>query len=202
MSNAFFRDAVRAVRNHKHELAEDGSAYIPTARAFIGGVFGGRYAAPGEGFGPAFYSGANRVVGEGLTKIVNLLAGHASSASLYLAPFSGNVEPAAGWLGSNWAALATEFTTYTPATRPPWTTVPATAGALTNVAALAAATITFGAGGPFTIRGCSLVESATKNGTTGPLIAASRFDADLAGMATNGKLALQYDLAAIDESDA
>lgn len=202
MSEAFFRDAFRAVRNHKHELAEDGSAYIPSARAFIGGVFGGRYAPPGAEFGPQFLSGANRVVGEGLTKLVNLLGGHTTSASLYLAPFSGNVAPAAGWTGATWAALATEFTAYTPATRVPWTTVAATAGALTNTAALAAATITFSAGGPYTIRGCSLAESATKSATTGALIASSRFDADLTGMVAGGRLALQYDLAAIDEGDA
>jgi hypothetical protein len=201
-TKAFMRDARRALSNNRHEIAEDGAIYIPGSRAFIGGAFGHAYAPPGEGFGVKTIGKPNRVVGEGLNKILNLLGGHASSAGLFLAPFSGNVAVPGTWLGSNWAGLAQEFTAYAPATRLPWTTVPSTAQQLTNAAALAASTLTFNAGGPYIIRGAALAEASAKGATTGPLIAATRFDADLTGMMGGGRLALEYGLSAVDEDDA
>lgn len=199
--SAFLRDAARAVRDNKHEVTE-GGIYVPGARVFIGGAFSGRYAEPGADFGPRQLAGPNRVFAQGLNHILNLLAGHTSNVPLYLAPFSGNVTPADGWTGATWAAAATEFTAYAPASRVPWTTVASTAKELSNTAALADATITFSAGGPYTIRGCTLVEASAKSATTGIAVAGSRFDADLTGMVGGGRLALQYDLVAIDEGDA
>lgn len=199
---SFIRDALRAVRTNRHEIAEDGAIYVPGARAFIGGAFAHAYAAPGEGFGPKVFEKPNRVVGEGLNHLLNLLPGHDTSAALYIAPFSGNVTPASNWTGANWVALATEFTGYDESTRLPWTTVAATAQQLTNAAALAAATLTFATGGPYTIRGAALASASAKSATTGRLIAAARFAADLTGMVGGGKLALEYSLSALDESDA
>ena len=198
----FIRDALRAVRTNRHEIAEDGAIYVPGARAFIGGSFAHAYAEPGEGFGPKTIEKPNRVVGEGLNHILNLLGGHDTSAALFLAPFSGNVTPPGNWTGATWASLATEFTAYAESTRLPWTTVTATAQQLTNAAALAAATLTFNTGGPYTIRGAALASASAKSATTGRLIAAARFGADLTGMTGGGRLALEYGLSAIDESDA
>ena len=201
MNNSFLRDAAKAIRNNKHEVAGDGSILIPAAGAYIGGFFRTRYAPPGGEFG-ALHVASNRVVGQGLNKILNLLGGHVASAPIFLAPFTGNVVPADGWTGATYPVDATEFTAYTSATRLPWTTVPTTTKQLTNAAALAAATLTFAAGGPYSIRGCALVEGSVKGGTAGPLIVASRFDADLTGMTAGGKLALEYAIGALDESDA
>lgn len=201
-NGSFIRDAMRAVRNNRHEIAEDGAILIPGAKAFIGGAFGHMYAPPGMEFGPKTIGKPNRVVGEGLNTILNLLGGHTTSAALYLAPFSGNVTPAANWTGANWKDNATEFTAYSPSTRLPWTTVAATAGQLTNAAALAAGTLTFTGDGPYTIRGAALASASAKSATTGLLVAAARFGADLTGMVGGGKLALEYSLSAIDESDA
>lgn len=201
-SNGFLRDVVRALRTNRHEFAEDGSAYIPGARAFIGGAFAHQYTPPDGPAWPKTLEKPNRVVGEGLNKLLNLLGGHATSAPLFLAPFTGNVVPAANWLGTNWAGLATEFTAYAESTRLPWTTVASSAQLLTNAAALGASTLTFNAGGPYTIRGCGLAEASNKGGSTGALIAAARFGADLSGMVGGGKLALEYGLSALDESDA
>lgn len=201
-SSSFIRDALRAVRNHRHEIAEDGALYVPGARAFIGGAFAHMQAPPGGEFGPKTFEKPNRVVGEGLNLLLNLLGGHASSVPLYIAPFSGNVSVPGNWLGSNWSAAATEFTAYAESTRLPWTTVSATAQQLTNAAALAAATLTFNAGGPYTIRGAALAGAAAKGAITGPLVAAARFGSDLAGMMGGGRLALEYGLAALDEADA
>ena len=199
--NSFLRDAAKAIRNNKHEVAGDGSILIPSAHAYIGGFFRTRYAPPGGEFGPMHVS-SNRVVGQGLNKILNILGGHATNAPLFLAPFTGNVAPADGWTAATYPTVATEFTAYTSGTRLPWTTAPTTTKQLTNAAALAAATLTFSAGGPYAIRGCALVEGAAKGATTGALIVASRFDADLTGMTAGGKLAQEYAIGALDESDA
>lgn len=198
---SFIRDAMRAVRTNRHEIADDGALWVPGARAFIGGAFAHAYAAPCESFGPKTFEKPNRVVNEGLNLLLNLLGGTATSTALYLAPFSGNVTVPPSWTGANWAALATEFTAYAESTRLPWTTVPATAQQITNAAALAAATLTFNAGGPYTLRGATLSGASAKNATTGPLVAGSRFGADLTGMTGGGRLALEYALSAIDEAD-
>lgn len=196
----FVPEALRAIAN-RHVEQSDKGVLFPRAGVFIGGFFKHAYAPPGGEFGPWAVE-PNRVVTEGLSKILNLLAGHASSAALYIAPWANDVAPAANWKGNNWASLAGEFTAYSPATRPPWTTVQTSNGQVTNEAALAAATITFNAGGPYTVRGTSLCEAATKNATTGALVAASRFGSALTGMMGGGKLGLQYDLQAMDEGDA
>lgn len=201
MNKAFLRDASRAISANKYEVTPDGGILVPAAHAFIGGFFRARYAEPGGEFGPAHVA-SNRVVNQGLNKILSLLGGHSSSAALYLAPFSGNVTPAAGWTAATFATDATEFEDYTSATRLPWTTVAPTVQQLTNAAALAAATLTFDTGGPYTVRGCGLISSSVKAGTSGDLIVAARFDADLTGMTAGGKLALEYAIDALDESDA
>lgn len=203
MNNAFLRDAVAAVRSNKHEICPDRGLFVPAAGAFLGGLFTGCYAEPGsDQFGPAHLA-PNRVVGEGLNKLLNLLTNHtAIPAGLYLGPFATNMSPADGLNAATFAATAGEFTAYDEATRPVYTTVTTTTKLVSNAAALAAATITFAAGGPYTVRGCGLLTSSVKGGTAGELIVAARFGADLTGMTAGGKLALQYDLGAVDESDA
>lgn len=194
------REAKKALGNHKYEVSPQG-IFLPKARAFIGGVFTGTYTDPaGQAHAPVM--GFNRVTAEGLNRLLGLLGNHSSGAALYIAPFSGDVTPADGWTGVNFAANSTEFAAYTPTTRVPWTTLAPTTKQLTNAAALAAATITFTAGGPYTVRGAGLLSNSTKSSNTGFCVAASRFGADLTGMAAGGKLALQYDLSALDESDA
>ncbi len=201
VNRALARDALRAIANRRAEFTESG-LYIPGANMVAFGHFGAAYAPPGEEFGPTTI-GANRVVREGLIHSLNLIGNHVSPIPFYLAPFSGDVAVADGWKGSTFTASATEFTAYTNATRVPWTTVQAAATAqVSNAAALAAATITLNPGGPYIIRGLGLLGAAGKSSTTGPLYAASRFGDDLTGMTGGGKLALQYDLSAIDESDA
>lgn len=200
INKALARDALRAIANRKAEFTESG-LFIPGANMLTFGHFSARYAPPGEDFGPTTI-GANRVVKEGLIHALNLIANHISPVGWYLAPFSGDVAVSADWKGSTFAAAATEFTAYTNATRVPWTTVQAAATPqVGNAAALAASTITFNAGGPYTIRGLGLLTNSGKGSSTGSLFAASRFGDDLAGMTGGGKLALQYDLSAVDEGD-
>ena len=201
LRKSILTDALRAVANGKAEVTEAG-LFIPGANVFVGGMFGAAYAEPGsDDFGPLTI-GANRVVNQGLNLLLSLLGSHASPPSgLYLAPFTGDVAPAASWTAASFATAATEFTAYTAANRLPWTTVAPTAQQLTNAAALAAATLTFNAGGPYTIRGLGLLTVSGKGSTTGALFAASRFAADLTGMQGGGRLAMEYALGAVDEGD-
>jgi len=200
MNRSLLADASRAVRNNRFEVDPVNGLHIPAARVYVGGLFEAMYQPPGGEFGPRHVA-PNRFVGEGLNKLLNLLGSHVSANALYLAPFEGNVVPDDTWTSANFVANADEFTAYTPGTRVPWTTVATTTKLLTNEAALAAATITFTAGGPYTIRGCGLIGSSAKGAGTGGLVVASRFDDDISGMNEGGKLALQYGLGAIDESD-
>lgn len=200
VNKALARDALRAIANRKAEFTESG-LFVPGANMLTFGHFSAQYEEPGGDLWPRTI-GANRVVKEGLIEALNLIAGHISSTAKYLAPFSGNVAVSPDWKGSTFPTAATELTAYTNATRVPWTTVQATASPqVSNAAALAAATITFNPGGPYTVRGIGLLASSGKGSTTGPLFAASRFADDLTGMTGGGKLALQYDLSAVDEGD-
>lgn len=200
VNKALARDALRAIANRKAEFTESG-LFIPGANMVTFGHFSAQYAPLGEDFGPKVI-GANRVVKEGLIHALNLIGNHIAPVAHYLAPFSGDVAVSPDWKGTTFASAATEFTAYTNATRVPWTTVQATTAAqVGNGAALAAATLTFNAGGPYTIRGVGLLTTSGKGSTTGGLFAASRFGDDLAGMTGGSKLSLQYDLSAVDEGD-
>lgn len=192
--------AMGAVQQRRYEIDEERGLFLSREKLFVGGVFRGTYITPEGEVGMSAVA-PNRFVNQGLNKLLNLLGGHVTAAPLYLAPFTGDVSPAAGWTAANFNTNATEFTAYTPTTRPPWTTVASAAQQLTNAAALAAATIEFNAGGPYTIRGMGLLEASAKGATTGALIVASRFADDLTGMMGGGKLALEYILNALDESD-
>lgn len=164
-------------------------------------MFGAAYAEPGsDDFGPLTI-GAGRVVNQGLNLLLSLLGNHASPPSgLYLAPFTGDGSDAS-WTAASFATDASEFTAYTATNRLPWTTVAPTAQQLTNAAALAAATLTFNAGGPYTIRGLGLLTVSGKGSTTGALFLASRFAADLTGMQGGSCVAMGTRWAPTDEGD-
>lgn len=199
VNEALARDAMRAIKNRTAEFTPAG-IYVPGANMVTFGHFTAFPVNEDGSLGPATL-GANKVVDEGLIQTLNLIANHVAGAAHYLAPFSGDVAVAAGWKGSTFPAVATEFTQYTNATRVPWTTVAAVTPQVTNAAALGAATLTFNAGGPYAIRGVGLLTTSGKGSTTGRLFAASRFADDLTGMGGGSKLALQYDLSAVDEGD-
>ena len=196
----FAREAAKAIGQNKHELSDQG-IYIPKARAFVGGVFRHAHAAAGEDFGP-WQVDPNRMVKEGLDYLLNTaFRGAAQTTQFYLAPFSGNVTPAADWKGSTFAASANEFTGYTEAQRLPWNTADAANQAISNSAALAAATLTYAAGGPYNLYGLGLLAAPAKGATTGPLIAATRFATPRTNQIAGDRLALEYTLTAKDEGD-
>lgn len=125
----------------------------------------------------------NRVVDQGLNYMLNAaLRGEGVVSAYFLAPFAGNVTPAAGLTAATFASTMTEFTNYTETNRQPWTTdAAATALELINDASPALITIGSATGtSNTTIWGCSLIASQGKSATGGPLIAAQKRAAALA----------------------
>ena len=193
----FAGEAARAIRSHAFERTEDGGIYFPKAKVAVGGVL--RHVYTDRNGVEDVAVDPNLLVNEGLNYILNAaLGGQSQVAAFYIAPFSGNVTPTAGWTGANFAASATEFTAYTNSTRLPWTTVPSTAKAIGNSAALAAATATFSAGGPYNLYGIGLTQASAKSANTGVLVAAVRFGTPRLNMAAGDKLGFEYVLSAAD----
>lgn len=128
-----------------------------------------------------FAWGRNRVVNQGLAQLLNAgLRGEGVISSFFIAPFSGNVAPAANLTAADFAAVQSEFTNYTEANRVPWVTDGAatpTSVFLTNAAAPALFTIGGGAGG--VIWGAGLLSAQGKSSTSGVLMAAQRRGAAL-----------------------
>lgn len=119
----------------------------------------------------------NRVVDQGLNYMLNAaLRGEGVVSAYYLAPFAGNVTPAANLTAANFASTMTEFTNYTETNRQAWTSdAAATALELVNNAAPALITIGSATGAAnTTIWGCALIASQGKSATGGPLIAAQK----------------------------
>lgn len=197
----FAREVAAAIRKFKYEVTENG-IYLPAAKLHLGGVFrhglvdadGGLYDVQLD---------PNRVVAEGINYMLGAAFGGATPVTAFnIAPYSGNVTPADNWTGANYASNATEFTAYTASNRLPWTTAGASAKSIGNSGAIAAATMTFSPGGPYTIYGAGLLQAQGKSATTGILVAATRFGSARSNMAAGDKLALEYVLSATDEGDA
>ena len=120
----------------------------------------------------------NLVVNEGISHILNVaLGGKAKTAKYYLALFSGNTAPAATWTALNFASVASEIVSltegYSNATRPEWIPVDTNGNSIDNMAA--AAQLTIATSGTLTVTGAALLTNATKGGTTGTLISASKY---------------------------
>ena len=200
MLGTFAGEVARAIRNFKYDVTGTG-VYIPSAKVSVGGVFRHAHAPAGGEFGP-WAVDPNRVVSQGLNHILNTALGGASQVTAYsLAPFSGNVTPAANWTGANFTANSTEFTAYTAATRLPWTTTASTAQSLGNTAGIADSTMTLNGTGPHNVYGVGLLQASAKSATTGVLVAATRFATPRTNMAPGDRLAIEYIIAAVDEAD-
>jgi hypothetical protein len=121
----------------------------------------------------------NLIPTEGITYFLNvaLTPGGAKLPAWFLAPYSGNVDPAANWTAANFAALATEITSLTEGfsntTRPAWTPGAVAGGVIGNLAAKAVFNIVCTTN--VNIAGAGMLSVNTRGGTTGTLVSASRF---------------------------
>lgn len=162
----YVRDIKRAMANHKYEMSPQGM-YLTEGRVFIGGHFGTSIN------GSPIVWDKNLVVNEGLNHVLDVVLHNQSQlATWYIAPFAGNVTPAASWTAANFTANSTEFTNYDESTRVEWVEGSVASQSVDNTASKARFTI--GAGGG-TIYGAGLLSASAKSATSGKLFAATRF---------------------------
>lgn len=187
------REIGRHLRNGNYELTEGGVLIKGGMNALCNGVFKDTLYRGGTADSQI---SPNLVVDQGLIHILNtVFAGGAAITAWYIALFSGNVAPAAGWTAANVVANATELTGYSGA-RKGFTVVAATAPSIGNAAAQA--DFAFDASGPYTARGAFLISSSAKGAGTGVLMAATRFATDRTGLNDPDHLGVQYVLTAAD----
>lgn len=113
----------------------------------------------------------------GIAYLLGLLGTTAKETAFYLAPFSGNVSPAANWTAANFTANATEITSlsegFSNVTRPVWTPGAVAAGVIGNTATVASFNIVCAT--VVNIAGCGLLSASARGGTSGILLSASRY---------------------------
>lgn len=130
----------------------------------------------------------NLVVNQGLNHILDVVFhGSTPVSPWYLGLFEGNYTPVAGVTAATIASAATETTAYAETTRPAYDEDAAASQSITNSASRA--TFTFNA--TKTIYGAFIISENTKGGTSGTLLAASRFSASKAVVAAD-QLLLTY----------
>lgn len=192
-------EVFRRMTRHQYDVTDDGSIYLGRMNVIVGGAMGTSHRPAGGEFGP-WQIDHNKLPTEGLVQLVGAGVGALPQITqFYIAPYAGNVSPAATWTGANFASNATEFTAYTAATRLPWTiTAPTTAPTVDNGAAIAAATLTFNAGGPYNLYGAAVLQAAAKAATTGKILMALRFANPRLNMGAGDDLAFHYGLTLSD----
>lgn len=192
LSRNVANELARDVRNHAYEVSESGVLFT-RSRLFIGGSMMAR-----GSNGEDSSIGPNTFTAEGLNYLLNAsLGGGAPITQFFLAPFSGNVTPNAGWTAATFPTTATEFTAYTNATRPQWVEANADNQVIGNTASQAV--FTFNAGGPHNLYGMALLSASAKGATSGILVAAMRFGAPRLNQIAGDRLAIEYTLSAVDD---
>lgn len=183
-------EAGRALRNHAFERMPDGSIYLPRAKAKLCGFFTHSVNGGDRCIDP------NMVVNQGLNDILSVYFGNtAKRPNFYIAPFEDTVAIVDTLTAATFPGNQDEFTNYTEATRVQWVHPAAsTAQEISNAASPARFTIDTGGG---TIAGAGMLTVATKEATTGVLVAASLF-ADARVLLAGDKLDIEYVFGAVD----
>lgn len=159
-------EAMNQIKANNFEMTEKG-LYIPSMGCFAQGVF--RYAKRGEEEEQSF----NLIVTQGLDYLVGVaLKGISQVNSWYIAPFSADVTVPSTWTASNFSTNANEVTAYEALSRPEWQGGDVAVGAANSFSAKAEIKATQNG---VVIRGAGMLSSATKQGTVGTLLGASRF---------------------------
>lgn len=159
----------RALANFHYEVMDDGQILFTRQKLIVGGYM------THDVNGRDVRVDPNLVVNEGLNDLLGVyLSDDTQTLTWYLAPFSGNVTPAASWTAANFTANSTEFTNYDEATRQAWVEGGQSGQSISNLASKAAFTTGVGGG---TVYGAGLLSASAKSAVTGKLFAASRFSA-------------------------
>lgn len=191
--NKLSRFLGQQIRDHRFETDDVGAIRFQDAGLMAYGVFevenltrGGKSIAP------------NLVVTEGLNHILAVTLGAtAKTATWYLAPFAGNVTPAATWTaagsGTDFATNASEFINYDETARPEFIDGAVSAGSIDNLASKAEITIGADTATQDTIWGVGLLSSAVKNSSSsGVLLSAAKLASSRANLLDGDVIALGY----------
>lgn len=159
----------KEVRNGHFEETASG-IFLPKSKVILGGVFSHKVMR--DGVMTEVQHDHNLVVNQGLNHILDVV-GHGATqvTTWYIGLFKGNYTPLATDTAANITANSTEATEYDEATRVEWVEAAAASQSITNSASEA----TFNINATVTIYGAFMVSASTKSGTTGTLLAASRF---------------------------
>jgi hypothetical protein len=167
-----------------------GGILMPVQQLQVGGIFTGQIVRDGQIIDE--FDAPNLVVDQGLNHILDtVLHGSTQVGTWYLGVFEGNYTPVAALTAAAIAGAATECTAYGEATRPAYDEAGAAAKVVTNSASKA--TFTFNA--TKTLYGAFIISDNTKGGTTGTLLAASKFAAPK-GVVSTDQLLLTYSFTA------
>jgi hypothetical protein len=163
--------------------------FVPAAQLLFGGIFS--HAVNGEDW----QHDPNIVVNQGLDEFLDVtLSGATAPTTKSIGIFEANYTPLATDTGANIATNSTESTAYDEAIREAWTEAGVSSQSITNSASTADFTMNLSK----TIYGAFLVlDDTAKSGSTGTLIAASKFAASRAVVATD-VLSVTYTLTAAD----
>lgn len=188
------RELGRALANKRYEVDEDhGVILFPTARLGLAGVFDIQKNDEEIEFFP------NTLVDQFRTSALEQLFGPtAKIGTYYLAPYAGNVSPAASWTAANFTANSTEFTNYDEATRQEWIVGAVSSFTISNSASKA--TFTIAAGAQTTIWGAGLLSASGKSATSGVLVAANKAASARDSLVDGDVITLGYTIALNDAS--
>lgn len=136
----------------------------------------------------------NRIVNQGLNHLLNSsLRGEGTLSAFYVVPFVSNVTPTATVTAANFNATLTEFTNYTQAARPTWSSDAAsTVQLLENATVPALFTVDVGA--QTAIYGAGLSSVSTKSSGSGIIVAAAKAPAPFTGLAAGFDVRIKYRL--------
>lgn len=176
MSNDLLKhraEFARYIRNNQYEVSEEGVLF-PKASAFAKGVY------VHDVNGLDRREDTNLLTTEGLNHMLDVvLHGTTQVGTWYFGLFSGNVTVLATWTAANFTSNATEITSntegYSETNRQAFVEAAASAGSTNNTSNKAAFTIATASS--ITVWGAGMLSSATKGGTTGTLLSASKFAA-------------------------
>ena len=136
----------------------------------------------------------NLVVTEGLNSILDVvLHGSSQITTWYVGLFEGNYTPVAGLTAATVTSASTESTAYDETTRVQYVEAAASAGSTTNSASKA----TFTINATKTMYGAFLISENTKSGTSGTLLACTKF-ATARSVVSADQLLVTYTFTAAD----
>ena len=132
----------------------------------------------------------NLVVNQGLNDILSVYFNAGSQkTSWFMGLFQGNYAPVLTDTAANWAANATEASSYSSATRPAWTPAAPASQSITNSASPSSFTFTAN----LTLYGIALISNNVIGGTAGTLVSEATFAAPKA-VSTNDQLLVTYSM--------